>query len=308
MSASFWVVAALVLTGPDGGGDSPGRQAADQIWVDKVQVNLIDDVKVAAEEAGILTELKVREGDEVHEGDQIAQINDSKVVAAKKVAVAERAVAKAEAESSVSIRYAEKAAGVAEYDYKAHHEANQRQPKSVPDAELRKLLLQWHKGVLEIEKAELEKHVAELTAEVKGASVEAADVDIRRRKVMATLDAVVVDVFRHEGEWVNPGDPIVQLVRMDKLKVEGTLDIEQVSPTELVGRPVTVTASLTGKRTEIFKGKVVFVDPALLDGEHFAVIAEVENREENGAWLLLPNMVPQMTIDKSVPKRADRRN
>ena len=306
MSASFWVVAALVLTGPDGG-DSPGRQAADQIWVEEVQVNLIDDVKVAAEEAGILTKLTIREGDEVHEGDQIAQINDSKVVAAKKVAEAERAVAKAEAESSVSIRYSEKAAGVAEYDYKAHHQANVRQPKSVPDAEIRKLLLQWHKGVLEIEKAELEKYIAELTAEVKGASVEAAEVDIRRRKVMATLDAVVVDVFRHEGEWVNPGDPIVQLVRMDKLKVEGTLKLAQVSPTELVGRPVTVTASLTGNRTETFKGKVTFVDPTLLDREHFAVIAEVENREENGAWLLLPNMVPQMMIDRAAPQRADRR-
>jgi multidrug efflux pump subunit AcrA (membrane-fusion protein) len=307
MSAGFWILsAALVVTGPDGG-DSSGRSTAGQVNVDGVQVTLIDEVEVAAEEAGLLTELTVREGDEVHERDQIAQINDSKVVAARKVAEAERAAAQAEADSTVSIQYAKKAAGVAEYDFKAHDEANRQQPKSVAAAELKKLLLQWHKGVLEIEKAELEKYVAELTAKVKAASVEAADVDIRRRKVMAPLDAVVTVVYRHVGEWVNPGDAIIRLVRMNKVSVEGTLRIAYVSPTQVVGRPVTVTATLTGGQVAEFKGKVVFVNPELVTDEAFTVVAEVENREENGAWLLLPRMAPHMTIDLGRSERADRR-
>jgi multidrug efflux pump subunit AcrA (membrane-fusion protein) len=342
MSASLWLLtAAIALTGPDGelpaknvrksspaaatrrspderlrallersGAGAPlaartPEGTPDPRTIENCQVTLIDVVDVAAQEAGVLTEVKVREGSEIKEGHLVAQVNDSKVQMARKVAEAEHKVALAEAESDISVRYSKSAAAVAKQDYVVHLEANRRVPGSTPDTEMQKLRLQWEKGTLEIEKAELEQKVAALTAESKEASVEAADDDIHRRKVLAPLDGVVAEVFKHRGEWVNPGDRVVQVLRMDKLRVEGNLNIANVSPADVIGRPVRIIADLTNGRKEEFPGEVVFVDLRVLQGGEYRVKAEVKNRQENGSWLLLPGTNVEMRIDAGMGKLTD---
>ncbi|HWB12901.1 MAG TPA: HlyD family efflux transporter periplasmic adaptor subunit [Pirellulales bacterium] len=298
MLAPLWFLsAALVLTGPDGD-DSQGRRPANEFEVDAVIVKL-HQIEVAAEEAGVITELNVQEGAEVKKDDKLAQISDSKVQAAKRVAQAELEVALAEATNDISVRFAAAAAKVAEYDYEAHRVANVKAPGSTPEAEMKKLLLQAHKGNLETEKAQLELDVAKLTAKAKQAAVEAADEDILRRLVLARTDALVTEVHRRVGEWVNPGDPILKIVRMNKVRVEGTLEFSDVSPMQVVDRPVTVSVTLTRKRTVELPGKIVFVAPKLIHGKYH-IIAEVENREERGAWVLLDGMTPRMTVDAGV--------
>jgi macrolide-specific efflux system membrane fusion protein len=301
MSASIWFLSALlVLSGPDGG-ESPGRRASNQFQLEYTQVTLIDRINVAAQEAGLITEIAVREGAEIKAGDKIAQINDSKAQAAKKVAQAEHEVALAEATNDISVRYAAASAQVAKYDYKAHYDANRKAPGSTPAAEMKKLELQWQKGELETEKAQLELDVAKLTAKAKEASVEAADDDIHRRRVFSHIDAVVVEIDKHVGEWVNPGDRIMRIVRMNKVRVEGSLPIALVSPTQAVDRPVTVETTISGNRSVQFTGKIVFVAPELdPSGKYYKVVAEVENREERGAWLLLPGMSPTVTVDAGI--------
>src|SRR5579863_4854238 len=122
MLAPIWFLsAALALTGPES--DSPGRRVANQFEVDEARVTLIEEFEVAAQEAGLINELNVQEGSKVKEDDLLAQISDSKVRAAKKVAQAEHDVALAEATNDISVRYAEAAAKVAEYDYIAHFRA-----------------------------------------------------------------------------------------------------------------------------------------------------------------------------------------
>ena len=342
MTVSVWLLtAALALTGPDGGEtakddvatkaraigagrDSRAQQRREltkgaksaatnpadgtpgEREVDRCQVTLIDVVDVAAQEAGLLMELEVREGSEIKEGDPIGQINDSKMLMAKKVAEAEHKVALAEAENDIAIRYSEKAYEVARQEWVVRHKANQQVPGSTPEVEMEKLKLQAEKSKLEIEKATLERTIASLTAESKQASVEAADDDIHRRRVLAPLDGVVAEVFRHRGEWVNPGDRVVQLLRMDKLRVEGDLNIAEVSPSDIVGRPVRIVAKLTGGKQAQFQGKVVFVDLRILTGGVYRVKAEVVNRQENGAWTLLPGTTVNMFIDSGVAKLTDR--
>ena len=301
MSASLWFLSAVfVLSGPDGS-DSPGRRAANQFQLERTQVTLIDEIDVAAQENGLITEINVHEGSEIKADDKIAQISDSKAQAAKKVAQAEHEVALAEAENDISVRYAAAAAKVAEYDWRAHDAANRQAKGSTPEAEMKKLLLQWKKGELEVEKAQLELDVAKLTAKAKEAAVEAADDDIHRRRVFSPIDAVVIEIDKHVGEWVNPGDRMMRIVRMNKVRVEGILPIAEVSPTQVVDRPVTVETTLSGKRSVQFTGQIVFVAPELdISGKYYRVVAEVENREERGAWLLLKGMSPTVIVDAGI--------
>ena len=284
MSGNLWLLTAVIaLTGPDG---SSSIREEEEVAVKHCNVNLKSDVAVAAQEAGILTEINVREGDPIEEGDLLAKINDSKAQMAKLVAEAEHKVALAEAESNVSIRYSEKAAEVAWADHQMHLDANKKQPKSTPYAEMLKLKLQAQKGDLETEKAVLEQKVAKLTSEAKEAAVLAADDDIVRRRVTSPIAGIVVEVAKQRGEWVNPGDMVAQVVRLDKLRVSGELEIADVDPASVKDRPVRLVATLTGGRLEEFVGKVVFVDPRVTQSGSFHIHADVDNRQEGEVWLL----------------------
>jgi multidrug resistance efflux pump len=119
------------------------------------------------------------------------------------------------------------------------------------------------------------------------------ELDVQRRQVKAPFDGVIVEVFVHEGEWVRSGDPILRVVHMDQLRVEGSLDANRITPGDVDGKDVTV--SLKGQSQE-FHGKVVWASPIVEPGGRFRVRAEVANQKNGGHWLLRPGMGATMRI------------
>jgi multidrug efflux pump subunit AcrA (membrane-fusion protein) len=99
---------------------------------------------------------------------------------------------------------------------------------------------------------------------------------------------------------------VLQVIRVDRLRVEGFVSGAEIGPDEIAGRPVTVEVQLAAGRTARFSGKVVFVSPLVQAGDKYRVRAEVENRSENGSPLLRPGMSATMTIATSVGQQAAR--
>lgn len=259
-------------------------------------VTLIDEAEVPAQEEGSLLDIMVREGQQVAKDEVLAQIDDRKVRMAENVARYELEAAKAEAGNDVNVRYAQAAAEVAGAEYQQAIDANRRAPNAHPQAEVRRLLLEHRKFSLQIEQSEHELNLASLTAKVKEAQLEAASTDVDRRKIKAPIDGMVVKRYRRVGEWVRPGEPLLRLVRVDHLRIEGFLDASKLSPSEVAGQPVTIAVELANGRRESFAGKIVFVSPLVEAGMQFLVHAEVVNRQENGYWLLSPGLPADMTI------------
>ena len=85
---------------------------------------------------------------------------------------------------------------------------------------------------------------------------------------------------------------------MDRLRVEGFISASEVNVSEIAGGSVAVDVQLARGRKERFNGKVVFVSPIVTSGGKYRVRAEVENRREQGHWLLRPGMNAAMTIGK----------
>ncbi|HEY4313027.1 MAG TPA: HlyD family efflux transporter periplasmic adaptor subunit [Pirellulales bacterium] len=268
-----------------------------------VKLNDRFDVQVSAQEAGVLQSLEAHEGMEVQAGDVLGQIDDSQAQSKKKVAVAEHKVAQTEAENDVDIRFNQAQSGVAEMEYKLSEEANRIATKARPRVEMEKLRLQWKKAYLAIEQAELKQKTNRLTAGAKEAEVDAADNDIQRRKITAPLAGDVIEITPGVGEWLNPGSPIVRIVQMDKLRVEGMLNIKDFGPDQISNRPVKVMTQVGPSRVEEFQGKVVFIDPELLPNGKYRVLAEVVNRraEGDGPWLLRPGMQPEEMVIDALP-------
>jgi multidrug efflux pump subunit AcrA (membrane-fusion protein) len=254
------------------------------------------DILLPAKEPGVLVSLNVEEGARVTKGQEIGQIDDSEPQAQKKAARYARDAAGKRAQDDVEIRYSKAQADVAHADYDQLVETNLIAPKAVTAVELRAKKLEWDRAVLAIEKSGKDQELAKFEWYTKQAELDAADLAINRRKIIAPFDGEVVEIQRKQDEWVNPGDPILRLVRRDVVRVEGKVDQREFDPHELQGSNVTVEVQLARGRTEKVTGRVVDVSPVLSYDGRFVVLAEVANRQVGGNWILMDGQRAQMTI------------
>ena len=111
-----------------------------------------------------------------------------------------------------------------------------------------------------LRQAQHELEVAKVTAQLKQVEFDFACRHVERRKITAPFNGVVVEVNRRRGEWVEPGNRVLRLVRLDRLRAEGFLDAQQARP-ELAGRRVTLTVDPSEKVPQPVTGKIVFVSP-----------------------------------------------
>lgn len=282
-------------------------QAPGAAVLPKCRVALIDEAEVPAQEAGRLTAIEAEEGNYVEKDTLVAQIDDQQALSDKLVAEKEEEVAKVQAESDVEVRIGIKAALLAKAEYDQLIEANQKSPGAKTEAEKRIKIFNYDKAVLQTEKARQDQSIAKTTVEARKAQVEAAEAGVQRRKILAPLSGEVAKVYLHQGEWVSPGAPVVRIVRLDRLKIEGFLDPKQFAPSEVVNRPVSFETELTRGRKEKFTGKVTYVNFEIEPTGYVRVMAEVVNRKEEGQWLLRPGTTGEMTITMGPVATTDRR-
>jgi multidrug efflux pump subunit AcrA (membrane-fusion protein) len=259
-------------------------------------VKLQDDVKLAGKEAGVLVQLSVKEGSQVHAGEVIGKLDDSQPQAQKEAAQAGYNAAWNKWKDDVEIRYSKAAAQVAHADYDKLVETNQRADKAVPQVEIRKAKLDWDRSELAIEKAQHDQELAKYDAYTKQAELKAAQLAIDRRTIKAPFDGEVVAINRHQEEWVGMGDWILRLVRLDAMYVEGALDRTLYDPQEVVNCNVTIQVEMARGRKEQAEGRITYVSSEVRGDGKYQVRAEVANRQEGGRWLLADGMKATMTI------------
>jgi multidrug resistance efflux pump len=257
---------------------------------------LINEAEVPAALPGVLTEVAVKEGDLVQTGADIAQVDPREAEGKRQLAQFEFDAAAEEAKSDVRVRAAAAAKEVAEAEVEQAEKTVDRARNAVSETELRRLKLSAERYGLEVEVAEKDLEVARITKNAKGAAVDLANLELTKLNTTSPLDGVVVQVYKHKGEWAQLGDPIARVVRMDRLRVEGDFNAALYTPDVLIGRPVTVEVRLPRDRVVRLEGEVTFVSPLVDLAGDFQVWAEVENREENGYWLLRPGLPADMTV------------
>jgi hypothetical protein len=89
-------------------------------------------------------------------------------------------------------------------------------------------------------------------------------------------------------------------VRMDRVYVDGLIRVNAFDPSQLVGKPVTVTVVMGGDRPVEFVGTIATVNP-VVENNAYRIRAEVENRQVSQYWLLRPGMDASMTIHVEQP-------
>ena len=192
------------------------------------QVKFVDDIEIPATEAGVLVHLGVKSGTQLKKDEVIGKIDDRVPQMEKTIAEQQFRAVKKQMEEDIEKRYAEAAAKVAHADYLDLKSANESGrkigiDKVVQETDVRRAKLEHDRAVLQIEKADHDKQILEFDKNSRLAEYHAALLAIERRVIKAPFDGEVVELFRKQSEWVNPGDSILRFVRYDTLKVDGRI-------------------------------------------------------------------------------------
>jgi macrolide-specific efflux system membrane fusion protein len=275
-----------------------GAAGANTITLPNCPVSIIDEAQVPARVQGQLIELAVKEGDTVKQGDVLGRIDDAVLRKTLEVKQYQLEAAKKESDNDVNVRYAKWANMVADAEYQQAVDANNRAPGAVPQAEMRRLILERGKTSLAIEQAAHDLEVAKLTVQVRQAELAEVEEQLEMYRIVAPLDGVIVKRFPHTGEWVKPGDTVFHIIRMDRLRIEGMVRADQYMPSQLANAQVIFTVKLPHIGEQQFVGQTVFVNPLVEVTGEFTVWAEVANvrDEKTGQWLLRPGLTGQLTI------------
>lgn len=265
--------------------------------IDSVVLRLIEQVEVPAQERGVLSQVHATEGQIVRAGTLLAQIDDRKVQLAKNRAVFDLQLAREKAANTAKLRQAKKSLELAELELKRAKEAVSRYRKAVSQSERDKLQLEVDTAELQIEEAEQDLVQARIMAEQSENDLKLADNEVARRRIVSPIDGVVVQVNHRQGEWVEPGEPVIRVVRIDRLRAEGFLDARHVSGS-LEGRPVKLTVEIPGQGETSFKGVLRFVSPEVdpIDSKT-RMWAEIKNDD----LVLRPGLRGSLLIDRAGP-------
>ena len=256
-----------------------GADPSPELRIDSALLTLIEHADVSASEAGLLSLLAVKEGETVAEGKPLAKIDDREVKLLRARAETELMVARALAENDIKVRFAKASVAVADAELKRAMESNVKFPKSVSQTEIDRLKLLADKAVLEIEQADVDLRQAKLSLQVKQHDLDRATLALERRTIAAPFPGMVVQWKKQHGEWVEPGTPVMRLIRLNRLRAEAFL-ASQTLPKDLVGRPATLLIDVPGKAAEKYEGKLVFVSPEIdpVNGQ-VRVWAEIDNSD-----------------------------
>jgi len=251
--------------------------AADLLRLENAVVTLIEQVDVPARSPGVLAELSVREGDHVVKGQQAGRIDDAEARLKAEHVELELSAAKAEAANELKVLAAQKGAEAAKAELQRAVDSQAKYDKSISQTELARLRLTAEKGELESRQARHEIEVAKVALRVKENETAAAKQAIERHRLAMPLDGVVVEVRRRVGEWVEPGMPVLRVVRIDRLRVEAFLEAERV-PASLAGAVAELKLNVPEGKGRTYAGRITFVSPEVnpVNGQ-VRICAEVDN-------------------------------
>ena len=283
-STCGWVAVLVLLT--------TNVCAGQGIVVPSAILSVIEKVDVPAPEAGILKSLAVREGVRVEAGQSLAQIDPHEQQLLAEVVSEDLLLAQCEAESDISVRLAEKEHQVARVELQRAESVNADFPNTVSAKEVDRLKLAVESTKLKIEHAHFERALLALQIQRTEADLKLAQYRVDRLAISTPIPGVVAQIDKSAGEWVDKGELVLRIVRVDRLKVEGYVAVSD-AVNGLVGRPVEVEAGINGSEPVKALGKIAFVSP-----EAEPVDAQVRFWAEvdNSAMQLRPGLTVSVKI------------
>jgi multidrug efflux pump subunit AcrA (membrane-fusion protein) len=234
------------------------------------------------------------------EGDWQSEIAAAKLEAEKQSAAQATivaSIAKTKASNDVRIQATQKSAEVAKVELDRAIQSRQRYVESVSKSEIDGLRLAHEKSLLEIEQAGVdhdldrmaalaeakatvghqknlhrysvelqqargEQEIAALEANLAAQRLELARLEIQQHRITSPIHGTVAERYKSKGDWITLGQPIVRVIRLDRLRAEGFVGLDQLSSLRLIDS-VQVSVRVDPETTVERTGKIVFISPEI---------------------------------------------
>ena len=254
------------------------QPALDAINVKNPILKPMHTVAVAAGVAGVVERVSVTEGDIVSIGQTIAQIRcDEAKLSYERARIAFES-ASVKSTRDVDIRLAEKSAQVAEQELGRALKANTLAADTYPANEVDRYRLMFDRSKIEIERFKLDQQLAILAKKQAEIELKQSQQAVDRHTIGSTTQAIVVSIEKHPGEWVDPSTKVLELISINRLRVEGFVDANDAL--NLTRGQLTQVSVVAARETQTIQGKVVFVSPIANPANgQIRVYIEIENHE-----------------------------
>jgi multidrug efflux pump subunit AcrA (membrane-fusion protein) len=217
-----------------------------------------NSISVAAGVQGVIETLQAREGDIRGPGTPIAKVRCDEAEMLVKRTELSLQIATLKSERKVDLLFAKKSAEVANQELARTLRANELAADTYPPVEVDRYRLLAERAALEIERAEVDMQLNRLNRDSIAVELAQAKRAVDRHIITAQEEAVVIDVFKNVGEWVEPSDKIIEIISIKKLRIEGLLESAQA---ESVRRGSHAEVIIADSKVPATKATVSFVSP-----------------------------------------------
>ena len=228
----------------------------------------------------------------------LAKIKSSDLALENKRAKAKHRIAATKAQNQIDIQFARKSAEVSSAKLNRSRSSNQRAPGVVSRGRLQELELESHRDKLRVEQASKNLEVARMEMDLTLADIALSENAMEKANIISPIGGVVVLVEKNPGEWVEPGETVLKIVRLDRLRLEGFVTASQAGKIKIgdSAKVVFEQESMAGKEVN---GKVTFINPeANPVNSQVEVWVEIDNL--NGS--LMPGLEASIIVECSSSK------
>lgn len=266
----------------------------DNLYLENCQISFIDDIMLPAQESGVISLLSVKEGDSIKAGTVVGKIDDELFQQILQQAKLRYELAADAAEDSLAIEAAEKKYNVAAIEARKTSDLADKGSKSESDRLM--AIYTMEIAALERDKAVREQKKAGLEKQLEESKFLEAKKHVEGHILQSEFDASVIKIMKKPQEYVQKGEAVMRIARMDRLWVQGAIEINDLNPEEVRGKRVTVTVQRAHDETATFDGVITNVGLERQGLTRYMVKAEVQNRPINGHWELQPLSGANMRI------------
>ncbi|MBX3425658.1 MAG: efflux RND transporter periplasmic adaptor subunit [Pirellulales bacterium] len=244
-------------------GGMPSSKAAPPLVVEAVVLRPLAEAEVPARQLGVVQKIAVAEGQRVAAGDLLVQLDAISAALVVERTESERDQARAKAENTLPVDYADKALEVARAELARSEESIAKFAKSISRSQLDVERLTVEKLLLERRQAEHDLRLAKFDWQAKDAALAVVRRELELHAVRAPFAGVVTLVRARQGEWVEPGAAVLRLIAVDKLRAEGFVDAADARAA--VGAPVQFVPGDAGSAApeSSYGGRLHFVSPEI---------------------------------------------
>lgn len=251
--------------------------AKPSVSAEPIQVNGMvefeDDIVLSALDSGRIDAMNVKEGSIVKVEQVVCQLNQRQLLSALASAKAQEQIAKIAADSQLDLATAETAVMY------AGRAVKRVSNKSVFTEEERD---QRHHEKARADQAVIQAKEDNLKSkqeyQLRKAEVAIAKLRLEERNVKSPIAGMVISVDAKKGEWVNEGQPIVRVVRLDRVRISASLSQSEVEKIEVGSQATFYRQTSPSAKPDEYQGKVVFISPEFdvkLDG--IRVFVEIDS-------------------------------